>query len=51
MAFRRVAPRLCRRFSQTLESARIEFIGTPTDRPGIRLSLTSTGGKRPASMD
>jgi ribosome-binding protein aMBF1 (putative translation factor) len=28
-----------------LESAGIEFIGTPEDRPGIRLSLTSKGGK------
>jgi transcriptional regulator with XRE-family HTH domain len=28
-----------------LESAGIEFIGTPTDRPGIRLSLESKSGK------
>jgi len=34
-----------------LESAGIEFTGTPTDRPGIRLSLASTSGKPPTSMD
>jgi predicted transcriptional regulator len=27
-----------------LESAGIEFIGTPTDRPGIRFSPPSSGG-------
>jgi ribosome-binding protein aMBF1 (putative translation factor) len=34
-----------------LEFAGIEFIGTPSDRPGIRLSLTSTSDKRPTSKD
>jgi DNA-binding transcriptional regulator YiaG len=33
------------KIKSALEAAGVEFIGTPDDRPGIRVSLTSKSGR------